>query len=203
MKKINGRVFGGLCAVSLAACCVLVADAQEQTTSIENPIQQTKQIVHTVNVAPDVVELLKGKIRYTKHWDEDVSDNTLQISQADAVRLMKIAQAEAGNQGQEGMLKVMQVVINRVNSPDYPNSIEAVIKQDHQFQPVTNGTYYTAEPSVEAHLALAELESNLNPDTEIIAFETASNDKSLERYFAYAYTHGGHNFYTVKEMRHE
>lgn len=163
-------------------------------------IPKQKEITETIipEENPDVVELLKEEVRFTMHWEEDCSDTTLQISQEDAERLLKIAEAEAGDQEVDGMLKVMQVVMNRVQSPEYPDTIEEVITQPHQFQTVENETYYTAVPSVKAHLALAELEKNLNPDTSIIAFEMITNSKSLERYFVYAYTFGGHDFYVKR-----
>lgn len=37
--------------------------------------------------------------------------------------LMGIAQAEAGNQGPDGMWLVMSVVLNRVNNPEFPDNI--------------------------------------------------------------------------------
>lgn len=201
MKKLPAIIYGGsLCAFFAAQvlACPIRANGPEgkEVVLLEEIPEEEKQITETV----DVVEALKEKIRYTKHWDEGCTDTTLQLSQADAERLLRIATAEAENQGTEGMLKVMQVVINRVNSPDYPDTIEAVITEPHQFQPVANGSYYTAVPSPEAHYALAQLEANINPDTEIIAFEAATNSKSLEKYYCHAYTHGTHDFY-VKKMK--
>lgn len=98
---------------------------------------------------------LKNLIRYTQHWNEECSDETIQISYEDAQRLMKIAFAEAGSQGVEGQLRVMQVVWNRVQSPEYPDTIEKVISQPFQFETFTNGMYEDAEPNTDSHLALA------------------------------------------------
>jgi N-acetylmuramoyl-L-alanine amidase len=103
---------------------------------------------------------------------------------------MKIAQAEAGNQGTEGMILIMAVVLNRVQDEDWPDSIERVIYQDHQFY--TDGM--DTAISAEAHEALAYVESGQPLDTEIIGFEVSTSTK-LERYFEYAYTVGDHNFY--------
>lgn len=115
----------------------------------------------------------------------------------EAQMLMRIAEAEAGNQGVEGMKMVMAVILNRVQNEDYPDTIEEVIFQPHQFQPTKDGRYYSVDISSEAHIALAEIETGEPIDEEVIAFEIASN-KSLERYFTYAYTVGDHNFYTKK-----
>lgn len=61
----------------------------------------------------------------------DVSDVTL---------LAALIQAEAGNQPYEGKLAVGAVVMNRVRSGGYPNTIIGVITAPGQFPPATNGT---------------------------------------------------------------
>ena len=117
----------------------------------------------------------------------------IEMSYEEAQELMKIAFCEAGNQGIEGQRFVMSVVINRVNSPDYPDSIHEVIYQPHQF--ATKGMK-TAEVTAETHLALAELEmGNLVP--YIVAFEKSDND-FLNQYFDKAFTYKDHTFYTEK-----
>lgn len=58
--------------------------------------------------------------------------------------LSQIVQAEAGNQDLTGKRLVADVILNRVDSPLYPNSIEEVIFQEGQFQPVSNGTFWNA-----------------------------------------------------------
>lgn len=122
----------------------------------------------------------------------------IEVSYEDAQMLMKIAQAEAGNQGIEGMSSVMRVVLNRVMSDEFPDTVEEVIKQPYQFESFNNGSYENAEPSTDCHLALAQVERGLSADKEIIGFETVENGESLTRYFDYAYTIKDHNFYVTK-----
>lgn len=117
----------------------------------------------------------------------------IEVTQAEAQELMQIASAEALNQGENGMLLVMSVVMNRVASPDYPNDIHSVIHSPHQFY--TAGMK-SAQITPEVHLALAELEmGNLYP--EIIAFERADSN-FLDVYYDEAFTFGDHCFYTCK-----
>lgn len=54
--------------------------------------------------------------------------------------LARLVRAEAGNQPFEGKVAVAQVVLNRVASSQFPNSISAVIYQSGQFSPVANGS---------------------------------------------------------------
>jgi len=117
----------------------------------------------------------------------------IEVSYEDAQELMKIASAEALNQGPDGMRFVMSVVINRVNSPDYPNTIHDVIHQAHQFY--TAGMK-AAEITPEVHQALSDLEmGNLVP--EIVAFEKKENS-SLNAFFSEAFEYRSHTFYTEK-----
>ena len=61
-------------------------------------------------------------------------------SVSDVTILAALIQAEAGNQPYEGKLAVGAVVMNRVRSGGYPNSIIGVITAPGQFPPATNGT---------------------------------------------------------------
>lgn len=155
----------------------------------------------------DVIEALKNEIHETQNWDENCSDSTLQISQEDAYALMKVSTAEAASEGVLGELKIMQVVMNRVASDDYPDSAVNVIEQKDlingkwrwQFCTVRDGIYQDTEPDLNSHLALAMLEKNENQDTSIIAFETSTNGNTLTEWFDIAYQYRNHIFYTKKE----
>jgi LysM repeat protein len=61
----------------------------------------------------------------------------------DASLLARLITAEAGGEPYEGMVAVGAVVLNRVASSDFPNSIQDVIYQygdgTYQFEPVQNG----------------------------------------------------------------
>ena len=48
-------------------------------------------------------------------------------------------EAEAGNQGLVGKRMVADVILNRVEDPDWPNTIEGVITQKYQFSTYWNG----------------------------------------------------------------
>lgn len=116
---------------------------------------------------------------------------------AEAQMLMRIAQAEAGNQGVEGMMLIMAVVLNRVKDPDFPSTIQGVVFQKGHFSTVSNGSYDRVELSPEVHIALAQIEMGMPIDEEIIAFESADSNE-LDKWFTYAYTVGNHKFYVKK-----
>lgn len=84
--------------------------------------------------------------------------------------LAKIINAEAGNQPYEGMLAVGNVVLNRVESDGFPDTIRGVIYQKGQFQPVSNGAI-NKPPSEEAiQAAKAVLEGVRVIDEDVIFF---------------------------------
>lgn len=62
-------------------------------------------------------------------------------SQNDLAMLAAIIECEAGNQPYEGRLAVGSVVLNRVESSKFPNSISGVIYQSGQFSPVASGRF--------------------------------------------------------------
>ena len=75
----------------------------------------------------------------------------------DVNRLSHIIYAEAGNQPLAGMIGVGDVVMNRVASDRFPNTIEEVLYAPGQFDPVSNGSINlepNAQSVIAAHLAL-------------------------------------------------
>ncbi len=62
-------------------------------------------------------------------------------SAGDLELLSTIIYCEAGNQSYEGQLAVGSVILNRVASSSFPNSISGVIYQSGQFSPVASGRF--------------------------------------------------------------
>ena len=58
-------------------------------------------------------------------------------------------EAEAGNQDLTGKRLVADVILNRVDSEDFPDTIEGVISQPRHFATYWNGAIDRAEPSEE------------------------------------------------------
>ena len=68
-----------------------------------------------------------------------VKEGASVIGTTDEMLLAALIQMEAGNQPYEGQVAVGAVVINRVNSPAYPNTIAGVIYASGQFTPAKTG----------------------------------------------------------------
>lgn len=86
-------------------------------------------------------EVRLSKLAAMSKW-RDISE--VQFDEGDRYLLANLIYCEAGNQPYEGQLAVGAVVINRVLSSRYPDTVTGVIYQYKQFSPVGDG-----------HLALA------------------------------------------------
>lgn len=68
-------------------------------------------------------------------------------SSADIQLLYKICHAESRGEGQRGQMAVANVVLNRVKSSKFPNSIRGVIYQSGQFTPAASKSFSSIVPS--------------------------------------------------------
>ena len=78
----------------------------------------------------------------------------IRITEEDLDLFERIVYCEAGGEDMVGMILIADVIINRVNSPRYPNNVTDVILQKGQFSPVGSGWVYTCTPSAEAKEAV-------------------------------------------------
>lgn len=119
-------------------------------------------------------------------WDAD-----------DSYLLTKIAMAEAEGEDTEGKAYVIMVVLNRMLSDEFPDTIEDVIFQDNQFSPVFNGRFYNIEPNDDCWDALDMIQvDKWDKSQGALYFESCeSEDNWHSRNLEYLFTHGKHRFY--------
>lgn len=85
--------------------------------------------------------------------------------------LAQLVQAEAGNQPFEGKCLVVDVVLNRVESDEYPDSIHDVIFESGAFSVTTNGAFEKAAWNMqESDFAAVACEMELHHNKDVIAF---------------------------------
>ena len=113
--------------------------------------------------------------------------------------LSRIISAESRGETLTGQIAVGNVVLNRVDSADFPNTIPAVIfdrKHDVQFTPVSNGTVYLppAAQSVEAAKRALNGE-NVVGDAMYFYAPSLSQGVWINANRAYLMTIGCHQFY--------
>lgn len=110
--------------------------------------------------------------------------------------LLRIAMAEAEGESVEGKALVMLVVLNRVWSDKFPDTIEEVIFQPRQFSPaVEGGRYYTTEPNEECYEALKLVMSGWDESYGALYFESCEGDSLHSRNLEFLFQVGNHKFY--------
>ena len=96
----------------------------------------------------------------------------------DLTKLAAIIYCEAGGEPYEGQLAVGTVVMNRVASSKYPDTIEEVLMQPYQFTPVGSGRYAIAlarEPDPSCLAAATEVLINGVRIGSWLYFRTVNN----------------------------
>ena len=81
-------------------------------------------------------EIAMSKLAAQSSW-RDISE--VEFAEGDRYLLASLIYCEAGNQPYAGQLAVGAVVINRVLSSVYPNTVVGVIYQNRQFSPASDG----------------------------------------------------------------
>jgi spore germination cell wall hydrolase CwlJ-like protein len=89
-----------------------------------------------------------------------------EVSDGELYLLAKIIECESRYEPYQGKVAVGSVVLNRVMSGKFPNTIEGVIFQKGQFQPVTDGGWESKEPSELSYKAAYEALEGKRPAGE-------------------------------------
>lgn len=113
--------------------------------------------------------------------------------------LSRIISAESRGEPLEGQIAVGNVVLNRVASPDFPDTIYGVIFDDRwggQFEPVRNGTIYQTptEESIQAAKLCLEGTNVVGNSLYFLAPALAQNFWTVQNR-QYVTTIGCHDFY--------
>lgn len=90
-----------------------------------------------------------------------VSRSKRSVTNGDNHLLAQLVEAEARGESYRGKVAVVEVVLNRVNSGKFPNSVHGVIYQSGQFSPVSNGSINNS-PSEESYTAVYEALNNVD-----------------------------------------
>lgn len=179
--SINGRVETKAEAVSEHQKLYAMRSRTVETTEV--PEHKTMQKAHT-ETEPESTSTYESM--GTGH-DWSAEDRTM---------LLKIAMAEAEGEGVEGKALVMQVVLNRVLSDEFPETIEGVIFQPKQFSPVADGgRYYTTEPNEECYEALELVMGGWDESYGALYFESCEGNSWHSENLEFLYRVGNHKFY--------
>ena len=158
------------------------------------------------------IRVLSKALGATVYWDEGTRSVTITTGggpllsgdlfySSDAVYwLSRIINAESRGESLEGQIAVGNVVMNRVNSPLFPNSIYNVIFQcvngNYQFSPAGNGAiYYTPTQSSVTAAKLVLDGANTADDSLFFLNPAAATNFWIVRNCTFVTTIGHHSFY--------
>lgn len=176
-----------------AAVVSIIGEAGRQTATQPQEIMQVPPTASLVlaQTGPEITpepepENTYPSMIHSRDWDGE-----------DSYLLLKIAMAEAEGESVEGKALVMLVVLNRVWSEEFPDTIEEVIFQENQFSPVAEGgRWWTTEPDAGCYEALELVMDGWDESQGALYFERASNGESWHsRNLEFLYQYGGHKFY--------
>lgn len=129
--------------------------------------------------------------------DESINyDMSYDWGEDDDHLLAKIAMAEAGGEDIEGKAYVIMVVLNRVRSDKFPDTIHKVIYQKNQFTPASNGKLDNIKPDEDCYKAIDMVINGWDKSQGALYFESCKNENNWHsRNLQYLFKHGGHRFY--------
>lgn len=123
-------------------------------------------------------------------------EKKLKLNNVDKYLLAKIAMAEAEGESTDGKALVMLVVLNRVKSKEFPNTIYNVIFQNNQFSPIKNGRYDKVEPNTDCWKALEKVKNGWNKSEGALYFTSEKGNNTWHhRNLEYLFTYESHRFY--------
>lgn len=118
--------------------------------------------------------------------------------------LLRIVEAEAGSEDEEGRLLVANVILNRVRSELFPDSVSEVVFQNEggavQFTPAYSGSYYAVEVSDTTVRAVERALSgeDISGGALYFAARKYANKESMKWFdekLEFLFQHGGHEFF--------
>ncbi|OKP94592.1 cell wall hydrolase [Paenibacillus sp. P32E] len=120
------------------------------------------------------------------------------VSEEDLLLLQKIVMAEAEGEPYQGKVAVANVVLNRLRSANFPDTIHDVIYQKSQFSPVANGRLKRVKPngdSIKAVTAALSGTKAVTDDTYFFLSLKLAQDLTVHHSRQYAKKIGNHTFY--------
>lgn len=139
--------------------------------------------------------------------DYEVLEQTMQyqLSDKDYDALLRIVEAEAGGEDQNGKLLVANVVLNRVNSEVFPDTVWDVVMQREQgiaqFSPTVDGRFQNVSVSEDTRAAVERAlygEDISQGALYFCAREKADSDKLkwFDRKLTKLFSYGHHEFFS-------
>ena len=134
-----------------------------------------------------------------KQEEERRAARRIRCTEEDYQVLLRIVQAEAGICDRKGKILVADVIINRVLSRQFPNSVKEVVYQRSHFQPVSNGAINRVKVSAQTIEAVDSALDGEDYSNGALYFmnRRASGGRAswFDRRLTFLFAHDGHEFF--------
>lgn len=204
------RAFSALLAINLLFLAGILCLMQME--DIQQKMMQTISKIHTEESSlGDKESIIMGIAARSSSGQRIVDCSELQrnskyqLDQSDLEVLLKIVEAEAGCEDEEGKLLVANVILNRLESDRFPDSVTEIVFQCQngvsQFSPVSDGSYNRVRISEETVRAVERaLEGeDISGGALYFAARKYADSESM-RWFdeklIFLFQHGGHEFFS-------
>lgn len=134
-------------------------------------------------------------------WEilEQHTDPIWRFTDEEEELLARLMMAEAEGEGDIGKSLVLQVVLNRVLSNNFPDTVKEVVfeKKDGvcQFQPVYDGRLWEVVPDDVCYEILADIQAETYDNAQGATYFCEKNHNKWHESREYLFTYGNHNFY--------
>lgn len=126
------------------------------------------------------------------------------LEEEDYDLLLRIVEAEAGCEDEDGRLLVANVVLNRVQNENFPDTVsEVILQKSHgvtQFSPVASGRIWKVEVSDETVQAVQKALEGEDISEGALFFAARKHADSdsmrwFDEHLTFLFRHGGHEFF--------
>ena len=132
--------------------------------------------------------------------DPQAAEAFTDYTESDYNVLLRIVQAEAGGCDMKGKILVANVILNRVGSDEFPDTITDVVYEKRQFSPVSNGSINRCKVEEETVEAVDRALAGEDYSEGALYFmnrraSSGSNVRWFDTHLDYLFQHGGHEFF--------
>lgn len=135
-----------------------------------------------------------------KEADGEKADEVIVLSDKEYNILLRIVQAEAGGCDEKGRVLVANVILNRVESDEFPDTVSGVVYQKSQFSPVIDGSINTCKVTRKTIDAVDRALQGEDYSDGALYFMNRSRSSSrnvhwFDTKLDYLFKHGEHEFF--------
>lgn len=125
--------------------------------AVEKKVEEETPVPKEAEAIEKEVEVkVETKVEESVESDEVVS-SAIAMTDDERYWLEKLVEAESANESFEGKVAVASVIANRVELPEFPNTVMKVIRQPKQFSPFMDGSIERRTASADTKRAVAQV----------------------------------------------